>query len=249
MDKADKERRVTGAHALVEALRSKASIERIFIQNGISSDAVVEIRRLAKEQDLPVRYVPAEKIVELSGNDPKSRGIVAFLSAIEYRNLEELLEEVASSDEVPLLVMLDQITDVRNFGGIARTAECMGAHGIIIPLNQSAPINADAIRASSGALMHIPVCREKNFKDTLTLFQQVGIKILACTEDGSKNIYDENLEEPLCLMFGSEGEGINPALLRLADTTVRIPMFGNIESLNVGVAVGMCLYEARKQRS
>jgi len=193
------------------------------------------------------RYVPAEKLRRLVPQP--HQGIVAVISPIQYQNIEMLVPFVYEAGETPFFIIADRVTDVRNFGAIARTASCAGVHGLIIPERGSAMINSDAVKASAGALNLIPVCRSLNLKHTLQFLKDSGIKIVACTEKASKEYTETNLTVPVALLLGSEEDGISPEYLKFADDKVKIPMSGTIGSLNVSVSSAIIMYEAVRQRS
>jgi 23S rRNA (guanosine2251-2'-O)-methyltransferase len=236
-----------GIHAVIEAVKAGAQIEKIWTLKNTQNDRLTELKQLAQNAKIPIQSVPIEK---LNGLMPagKHQGVIALFAEIEYQPLEEVIARTIEKGEVPLLVMLDGVTDVRNVGAIARSAECMGAHALILPTSGGASINADAIKTSAGALHHLPVCREHHVLDTVHLLQAHGIDIVACNEKSRKILYDNDLSGPLCLIFGSEERGIAPAVMKAANIVVKIPTVGKIESLNVSVSVGMVLSEVLRQR-
>ncbi|MCL4136772.1 UNVERIFIED_CONTAM: hypothetical protein GTU68_057615 [Idotea baltica] len=192
--------------------------------------------------------VPEVRLEKLAPN-ANHQGVIGILSAITYQPLEEVILSVIGKGEIPFFMALDGVTDVRNFGAIARTAECMGAHALIIPAHGSAAVNADAVKTSAGALHHLPVCREAHLVDSLMLLQAYDIKSVACTEKASDTIHQVDLKTPSCLIMGSEEKGISSSILKRADHLVRIPMYGKVGSLNVSVAAGMIMAEAVRQRT
>jgi 23S rRNA (guanosine2251-2'-O)-methyltransferase len=237
---------IYGIRPIQEALDAGREIEKILVQRDIRSEGIRGIMHLAGNAGIPVQKVPAEKLNFLTqGNH---QGVVAFMSLIEYRSLDSIIMDVFDSGKSPLLVMLDRITDVRNFGAIARSAECAGANALIIPSRGSALINADAVKTSAGALNNIPVHRSPNLKDTLQYLKDSGIMVAAVTEYGKKNYDQADLSRPLVLVLGSEEDGISVEYLRLCDEKLRIPMSGTTASLNVSVAAGIVLFEAGRQR-
>lgn len=236
---------IYGIHPVEEALNSGATIERIFIQKGIHKDGISTIVRGAQQHEIPVQFVPAEKLNRLHRNH---QGIAAMVSPVQFYKVEDVLAQVYEKGEFPLFIIADRITDVRNFGAIARTALCCGAHALIIPQAETASINSDAMKASAGALHKIPVCREKNLVQLIKQLKLNGLQVLVSDMNGSKFIFEADLKIPTAIIMGSEGEGVAPELLRLADEIVKIPMTGTFESLNVSVATGIFLYEAVKQR-
>lgn len=236
---------IYGIHPVEEALSAGTTIERIFIQKGIHKEGVMQIVRLAQQQEIPVLFVPIEKLNRLHRNH---QGIAAVVSPVQFFKTDDILAQAYSKGEDPLLMIADRITDVRNFGAIARTALCSGVHAIIIPQTETAALNAEAVKASAGALNKIAVCREKNLLQLIRQLKLNGIQVIAADMQGTKYVFEADLKIPTAIIMGSEGEGIAPDLLRLADEIVKIPMKGKFESLNVSVAAGMILYEVMKQR-
>lgn len=239
---------IYGVHPVIEALEADRSLDKILISRSGAHARVREIKAAAHEIGIPVQMVPDTTLHRLCPA-VNHQGVVAFAAAITYQGLEELLLAVIERGEVPFLVMLDGITDVRNFGAIARTAECMGAHGIIVPSSGAAAANADAVKVSAGALHHIPVCRIPNLIDATLILQAYGVQHTAITEKASETIYDVDCKEPQCLIMGSEERGVSSSLLRRVDQLVKIPMKGQIGSLNVSVAAGIAMAEVVRQRS
>lgn len=238
---------IFGIRAIIEAIQSAVTIEKLYIQKGLSGTLASELMKLAKKEQLPISYVPAEKLDYLA-KQGNHQGAVAVTSQINYVKLEELIDQVAQSDKMPLFLLLDQITDVRNFGAIIRTAECTGVTGIITQKQGSAPINADAIKTSAGAAFKVPICRVDHIKDALFQLQASDITIVAATEKTTDTIFDVDLNKPIAIVMGSEDRGINPSVLKLADYKAKLPLLGSIESLNVSVACGAFLYEVVRQR-
>ena len=235
-----------GTRPLLEALNSGREIDKILIQKGLNSPTFKELWPEIKRLDIPFQYVPVEKLNRISRKN--HQGVIAFAAAVTFSNLPEVITRCYEKGEDPLILILDRITDVRNFGAICRTAECTGVHAVVIPTRNSAPVNADALKTSAGALNHLPVCREKNLKDTLKLLKDYGIKIFGCTEKAEKTIYESNVSGPCCLIMGSEEDGVSPEYLKLCDDSIKLPMLGKIGSLNVSVATGALLYEVIRQR-
>lgn len=236
-----------GVHPVIEALEAGQGVDKIFVRKGSSHGRLRELQQLARKNGVPVQMVPDAKIQRLAG-EAQTQGVVAIMAAIEYQELEPILLRLQEEGTPPLLIMLDGVTDVRNFGAIARTAECMGAHAVIIPIQGSAAANADAIKTSAGALHHLPVCREKLLLDSLLMLRSYDIKTVACTEKAGESIYDQELTEGLCLIMGSEEKGISNPILKRADVLAKIPLQGQVESLNVSVAAGMVMSEVARQR-
>ena len=238
---------IYGARAVIEAIEAKRQIDKLLLVKGMDSELRKEVQDLARERKIPTQNVPPEKLNRMvpEGNH---QGVLAFMSLVYYLDLEDILVSLDEREIVPLILMLDQVSDVRNFGAIARTAECMGVHAIVIPEQGAARINADAMKISAGALNHIPVCRVSHLQDAVHLLQGYGVKLVAMTEKAGDTIFDTPLTEPCCLVFGSEDKGITLRILRSADYLAAIPLSGKIASLNVGVSVGMTLIETVRQR-
>lgn len=237
---------VYGVNPVVEAIRAGKEVERLFIERQSRSDGIRRLKELLKEKGIIWTDVPEEKLRRLAGSN--HQGVVCFLSEIEYQKTENLLPAVFESGNVPLILILDQITDVRNLGAIARTACCMGVDFIIVPAKGSAMINADAIKASAGALHHIHIVRESNLAKTIQFLKDSGVTIAGCTEKAAELVSAFDFTVPCALILGSEEKGIEPELLRRCDALVKIPMPGKVASLNVSAAAGMVLYEAMRQR-
>jgi len=244
----DKSEMIFGTRPILEALTAGKELEKIFLQRGAKNPATDEIVQLAKGLEVPVVTVPLEKLNNLTRKN--HQGAVALISPITYVPLAETVTSLFEQGKNPLLLILDRVTDVRNFGSIARNAECMGVHAIVIPSRGGAQINADAVKTSAGALHLVPVCREPNLKDTIDFLKNSGFQIIACTEKTEQNITDAALDMvgPTAIVMGSEEDGISPEYLKRADARVRIPLMGQIGSLNVSVATGIILYEAMRQR-
>lgn len=237
---------VYGTRAVMEAARSGRQMEKVFLQAGVNNDLMKELVQALKERDVPFSWVPAEKLNRLTSKN--HQGAVGFLSAIQYASLQRVIDHAYSEGRVPFLLLLDRITDVRNFGAVARTCECAGLDAIVMEEKGNAPVTADAVKTSAGALHHLPVCRVKSMKQTLKELRDNGIQVVACTEKAAEDIYVADLTGPTALLMGSEEDGISPPLLKDADVLVKIPLNGKIESLNVSVAAGVAIYEAVRQR-
>ncbi len=236
---------IYGIHSVKEAVEAKREINKILIQKGISKEGFEEIREFLTGNEYVVQYVPIQKLSQLtSGNH---QGIIAYVSPIEYQSIEDMAEAWIEQGIKPFILALDRITDVRNFGAIARTAECMGVNAILIPSKGSALVTADAVKASSGALNRIAVCKTDQFKNTLFHLQQSGIRVAAVTEKTKVAIDGANLRGSIVLVLGSEDDGITQDILNMADLRVCIPMGGEISSLNVGVAAGIAMFEKTRQ--
>ncbi len=242
-----KENIIFGIRPVIEAIKAGKEIDRILIQNGLKSENSWELKKLIGELNIPVQYVPLEKLNKVTQKN--HQGIICFISEISYQPLENILPMIFEKGRNPLLLILDRITDVRNFGAITRTAECAGVDAIIIPSKGSARINADAVKTSAGAIYKIPICREDNLKNSIEFIKDSGIEIIACTEKATESYSDISYDKPCAIILGSEDDGISPEYLKRADKKTRIPLSGEIESLNVSVAAGIILFEAVKQRS
>ena len=236
---------IFGIRPVVEAIEAGREIEKLYIRKGAEGQLMTELRDLCLRHRVRVQEVPVEKLNRLvRGNH---QGVVAQIAAIAYVQLDDILERVPD-DETPLVVVFDGVTDVRNFGAIARSAECAGAHGLIAPLKNSAPVNAEAIRASAGALTTIPVCRVGSIRNTIKTLQAEGFQVVAATEKSRKLLYDADLRRPTALVMGAEETGISKEGLKLCDERLAIPLIGRIESLNVSAAAAVMLFEVVRQR-
>jgi 23S rRNA (guanosine2251-2'-O)-methyltransferase len=237
---------IVGKIPVLTALQEGKELERIFMQNNLHGDVAEEIKRTAVKHNVPVNKVPVEKLN--SFNVANHEGVVALISKVQYQDLQNVISFITEKGDAPLLLMLDGITDIRNIGGIARTAYCCGVHAIIIPEKGVGALNEDAILTSAGALEKIAVCRVNSLMKAVDDLHLNGIKVYASEMTASTTIDKVNFAEPCCIIMGGEENGIYPALIKIADEKVKIPMKGDFESLNVSVATGMILYEAMKQR-
>jgi len=238
---------VFGIRAVIEAIRSGKEIESLYLQRGVGGGLMAELKELLHEYSITAQQVPVEKLNRITAKN--HQGVIAVISPIIYQKIENIIPEIFERGETPLILVLDGITDVRNMGAIARTAECAGVHAIVIPAKGSAQINADGIKTSAGALYKIPVCRHDNFMQTMRFLQESGLQLVACTEKTKEFIYTPDYTAPTAIIMGSEEDGIRNEIIRIADHLAKIPMFGEIESLNVSVSTGVILYEAVRQRS
>ncbi|MFI3306491.1 MAG: 23S rRNA (guanosine(2251)-2'-O)-methyltransferase RlmB [Rikenellaceae bacterium] len=237
--------RIFGIRPVVEAIQARKQIEKVYLKKGSEGQLMMELRDICHRHHIRVQEVPIEKLNRLvKGNH---QGVVAQITEIEYVEVQDILDRVPE-DETPLIVVFDGVTDVRNFGGIARSAECAGAHGLIAPLKNSAPVNGDAIKASAGALTTIPVARVGSIRTTLMTFQAEGYQIVAATEKSRKLLYDADLRKPTVIVMGSEETGISREVMKLCDEQLAIPLIGHIESLNVSAAAAILLFEVVRQR-
>jgi len=241
-----KETKIFGIRAIIEAIKSGKTIDKVFVQKGLKGELFLELETLLRKEGINTSYVPVEKLNRLTKNN--HQGVVAQISPIEFYNLDNLVLNVIESGKTPLFLLLDQINDVRNFGAIIRTAECTGVNGIIIQKKGGAPVNGDTIKTSAGAVFNVPICKVDHIKDAMFHLQASGIKVIAATEKTDNTLYDVSFTEPCALIMGSEGKGVSPSILKLADDKAKLPMYGSIGSLNVSVACGAFLYEVVRQR-
>ena len=241
-----KETKLYGLRAILEAIEADKSIDKIFLQKGLRGELFAELEKKIRKKGLNFSYVPVEKLNRLTTSN--HQGAVAQISPISFYDLDALVTAVKETKEHPLFLVLDQLSDVRNFGAIIRTAECTGVDGIIIQKKGSAPINGDTIKTSAGAVFNIPICKVDHIKDALYYFQASDIKIIAATEKTDNSLYITDFTKGCAIVMGSEGKGISPSVLKIVDAKAKLPMFGNIASLNVSVACGVFLYEAVRQR-
>ena len=241
-----KETKLYGLRAILEAIEADKSIDKIFLQKGLRSELFVQLEKKIRKKGLNFSYVPVEKLNRLTPNN--HQGAVAQISPISFYDLDALVTAVKETKKHPLFLVLDQLSDVRNFGAIIRTAECTGVDGIIIQKKGSAPINGDTIKTSAGSVFNIPICKVDHIKDALYYFQASDIKIIAATEKTENSLYITDFTKGCAIVMGSEGKGISPSVLKIVDAKAKLPMFGNIASLNVSVACGVFLYEAVRQR-
>ena len=239
--------KIFGIRAVIEAINSGKTIAKVFLQKGLTGNLFSELNTLIKEHKIASSYVPIEKLNRLSKNS-NHQGVVAQTSAIEFIDLEDLIADTLEKTTTPLFLLLDKISDVRNFGAIIRTAECTGVDGIIIQNQGNAPVSADTIKTSAGAAFKVPVCKVDHIKDAVFQLQAEDIQIVAATEKTDTLIYDIDLTGPMAIIMGSEDRGINPSILKIVTHKAKLPLLGEIESLNVGVACGAFLYETVRQR-
>jgi 23S rRNA (guanosine2251-2'-O)-methyltransferase len=242
----EKSEMIFGVRAVIEALEAGKEIDKILVKKDIQSELSRELFAALKGKLIPVQRVPVERINRITRKN--HQGVVAFISAITYQRVEDVVPFLFEQGKNPLMVMLDGLTDVRNFGAIARTCECAGVDAVIIPAKNSVTVNADAIKTSAGALLTLPVCREQNLTATIKFLKESGFKIVAATEKGDYDYTRANYADPVCIIMGAEDTGVPYEHLSLCDEWIKIPMRGKIESLNVSVAAGVLIYEAVKQR-
>lgn len=237
---------VFGIHPVQETINAQKEIEKVFIQAGTRSPEISGIANHCRRIGVPVQFVPVEKMNRLTRKN--HQGVVAFICPIEYQPLENVVSSVFEDGRDPFILMLDRVTDVRNFGAIARTAYAAGVDAIVIPSRGSALINGDAMKTSAGALSLINVCRVENMKDAIDFLKASGLRVVGFTEKAHDSLWKSDLTGPLCVMMGSEEDGIEPAYLKRADAHLMIPMPGDIDSLNVSVATGVVCFEVVRQR-
>jgi 23S rRNA (guanosine2251-2'-O)-methyltransferase len=237
---------IYGTHPIEEAFDSGKEIDKLLIQKGVRNDAIQSIIQKAKQTETPFQFVPIEKMNRVTRKN--HQGIIAYVSNVEYQQLEQVLPLVYENGETPLILILDRITDIRNIGAIARSAECTGVHAIVVPAQNSARINADAVKSSAGAILRVPIVRSFNLKDSIKFLKDSGLQIYAASEKATA-IYDEvDYTTPSAIIMGSEEDGVSGEYIKLCDETVKIPMIGETASLNVSVAAGVMLFEVLNQR-
>lgn len=230
----------------MEAIKAGKQIDKIFVKKDFTGPNAAELLAMAREAGVFVQRVPTEKLNRLTAKN--HQGVVAMCASIDYHRLDNLVPQLFEQGDTPLLVVLDELTDVRNFGAIARTCECAAVDAIVIPERNSVSVGADAVKTSAGALLTLPVCREKNLAGAVRFLKQCGVSVIAATEKGSVNYTEADFTGPVAIVMGNEERGISEAVLREATQLVRIPQFGTIQSLNVSVAAGVMIYEAVRQR-
>jgi 23S rRNA (guanosine2251-2'-O)-methyltransferase len=242
----EKENIIFGIHPVIEAIKSGKEIEKVYIQQDIQGQGLTELRNVIKKSKVPFSHVPAQRLNKYTrGNH---QGVLCFISPIETQDVEDIIPQLFEAGKVPLILILDRVTDVRNFGAITRTAECLGVHAVVIPKRESAQINEDAIKTSSGAIYRIPICKVDNLTDTVFMLKESGINVVACTEKTDQLISAVDFNQPTAIIMGNEETGIANQLLKNSNDLGKIPMVGEIASLNVSVAAGMVMYEVVKQR-
>ena len=242
----DKNEMIFGVRAVIEAIQAGKEIDKVLVKKDIQSDLSRDLFAALKGSSIPVQRVPVERLNRITRKN--HQGVVAYISAVVYQHVEDLVPSLFEQGKMPFIVMLDGITDVRNFGAIARTCECAAVDAVIIPVKNSVTVNADAVKTSAGALHSLPVCREQSLTDTLKYLKECGFRLVAATEKGDYNYTRGEYSGPLCIIMGAEDKGVAYEHLALCDEWVKIPMLGTIESLNVSVAAGILIYEAVKQR-
>ena len=242
----EKDNQIFGIRAIIEAIQAGKEIDKVFIQKEAQGDLMKTLLKTLKQNQVNFSYVPVEKLNRLT--DKNHQGAVATIAPIAFISLEKLVEQTLEKSTPPLFLILDQLSDARNFGAIIRTAECTGVDGIIIQKQGSAPVNGDTIKTSAGAVFNVPICKVDHIKDAVFYLQASGIQTVAATEKTEQTLYQVNLEKGIAIIIGSEDRGVNPSVLKIVDEKAKLPMFGTIESLNVSVACGAFLYEVLRQR-
>jgi len=237
---------IIGRQPLIEAIRSGRAVDKILLQRNTSGDAIAEIRQLAREHNIPIQVVPVEKLASMTRAN--HQGVLAFAGLVQYLDLQQVIDHVVGSGRVPLFVMLDGVTDVRNIGAIARSALCCGAQAIIIPDKGVGALNEEAMKSSAGALERINICRVNSLLKAVDSLHLNGIKVFTSEMNAARKVSDLPLEEPCCIVMGSEDKGVQTYIRKAADEHFSIPMAGDFDSLNVSVAAGIILYEALKHR-
>ena len=246
MNNQEEKNYIFGIRPIIEAVEAGKTIDKLFIQKGLHSDLFAELWKLVRLKRINYKHVPLEKINRLTRKN--HQGVFAFISPIDFYSIEDVVPTLYEEGKVPLILVLDRITDVRNFGAISRTAECTGVDAILIPEQNAAAINADAVKTSAGALHKIPICRTWNLKMSLQFLKDSGLQLVSCTEKTTKSLYETDFTNPTVIIMGSEEDGISPEYLKMSDHKAKIPINGTISSLNVSVASGIILYEVLRQR-
>lgn len=241
-----KDQYIYGTRAIIEAIEAGKEIEKVFVKKDLDNDLVAQLKQLLRDRKIPSQFVPIERINRISRKN--HQGCLAIASPVEYQSIENIVPMLFEKGATPLILILDGITDVRNFGAICRTAHCTGVDAVVVALKGAAPINADAIKTSAGAIHHIAICREGSLRNTIMFLKNSGIQIVACTEKTDNLIYDVDMTIPTAIIMGAEDVGISTEFQKISSEYAKIPMTGNIASLNVSVAAGVILYEAVRQR-
>jgi len=242
----DKDKLIYGRHPIMDAIENGASIDKIMLSQTLKGDYEKELRNICKERNIPLHIVPKDRIASVTQKN--HQGVLGFLSFLEYQLIEDVFPLIYEKGEVPLIMVLDSITDVRNMGAIARSAEAMGVHALIIPFKKTAQINAEAMKTSAGALTKIPVCRTASLGNAIDYLLMNGLQVVAAELRGKDTLEELDLTLPTAIVMGSEDEGVRPHILRKATSWFKIPMMGTTDSFNVSVAAGIVLYETIRQR-
>jgi 23S rRNA (guanosine2251-2'-O)-methyltransferase len=244
--KKEKDQLIIGIHPISEAISAGKEINKILLRQGLKNENFTALFQLIRDRKIPYQFVPVEKLNRITRAN--HQGVIALLSLIEYQSIEEVMHSCYEQGRDPFVIVLDHLTDVRNFGAIARTAECVGVDAIVIPSNGSVNVTPDSIKTSAGALNHIQVCRSEDLNATLKYIQESGLTVIAATEKAEVLYFNADLKGPIALVMGSEDSGINPIILKMADKLIKIPLLGEVKSLNVSVACGVIAYEIYRQR-
>jgi len=244
--KTNKKKIIFGRHPILEALEDYQKIDKIYLKKNVKGEFYEKLYKLANEQNIPIQTVPVEKLNRITMKN--HQGVIAEVGLISYSNVEDVLSVAYDSGKLPLFLILDKVSDVRNFVAIVRTALCMGVHAVIIPKKGSANINEEAVKASAGAILKMPICRVDSLEKTLDYFKSVGVSIVGADLTGSEYFHEISLAVPLAVVMGSEGAGLELGVMRRVDYLVKLPMMGKFDSLNVSVATGMILYEVVRQK-
>ena len=238
---------IFGTRAVIEAIQAGKEVDKILMRRDLQNDLSRELFNIVKTTNIPIQRVPQEKLNRLTLKN--HQGVIAFISAITYQTLEDIVPFLYEQGKNPFIVLLDGVTDVRNFGAIARTCECAGVDAIVIPTKNSVSVNADAVKTSAGALLSLPVCKEANLTDAIKFLKNCGYKVFAATEKAAKNYTSVSYSDPVAIVMGGEDLGISMDNLRICDEMIKIPIMGNIASLNVSAAASVLMYEVIRQRS
>ena len=238
---------IFGLRAVIEAVQAGKDVDRVLVKRELQGELFKELQDVLTLHEIPMQKVPLERIDRITRKN--HQGVLAYMSAVTYQKIEDIIPMLYEQGKNPFIVVLDGITDVRNFGAIARTCEVAGVDAIVIPARGSVRVSADAIKTSAGALHTIPVCRELNIRDAVQFLRNSGVKVVAATEKAAENYTTSTYVDPVAILMGAEDEGVSPELLKISDDLVRLPVFGTIQSLNVSVAAGVMLYEVIRQRN
>ncbi len=241
-----KQEMVYGIRPLLEAIQSGKEVEKVLIQKGLRNDNFAELMKLIKSENVPFQFVPPEKLRRVTRKN--HQGVIGFISPVTFYQIEDVLPSIYEDGRMPFIIIMDRITDVRNFGAILRSAEGAGIDAVIIPSRNSAQLNSGTIKSSAGAIFKIPICRSDNLKTTIDFLKDSGLQIVAASEKAEKVHFESSLTGPLALILGSEDEGVSEEYLKQTDNLVKIPMMGEVESLNVSVAAGILMFEVVRQR-
>ena len=241
-----KEDFIFGLRPVIEAIEAGKTVDKVFLQNALQGDIYLELKNLLAKHKIRPNYVPVEKLNRFTRKN--HQGVVAFISDVPFHSIENILPEIFEAGRTPFLLILDRLTDVRNFGAICRTAECVGIDAVIIPEKGGAPMNSDAIKTSAGAVYNLKICKEKNLAHTVDFLQQSGVQVFCATEKAQKLLYEVDFSQPCAIVMGNEETGISKEVLHHSDEKIKLPMEGKTQSLNVSVACGAILYEATRQR-